>query len=267
MIRVHLAGLGLVAPGLEGWAQAASVLRGEVEYCATPLVPQAPDILSARERRRSSPTVRLALTAALEAVRQSGIPPESLAAVFGSSNGNGLEVHQILEALTKPEHLVSPTQFHNSVHNSAVGYWCISTHCHQASTSIASYDYTFAAALLKGCAQVVAEDVPVLVTAYDLPLPEPLNGKRPVVAPFAMACVLTPKPNDDSIAQLSVSWRGGLVEPCGFAPDSEALQALWLGNPAARALPLLEPLARRQAAAISLQYPAQGCLFVELEPC
>ena len=80
--------------------------------------------------------VRLALTVALEAVNHASVPAEELATVFGSSNGSGLEIHKILEAVSTPEMLVSPTHFHNSVHNSSVGYWCIATGCHQPSTSI-----------------------------------------------------------------------------------------------------------------------------------
>ena len=256
MMQVRVAGIGVLGPGLQGWAKSAPILRGETPYAAEPLVLSAPEILSGRERRRSSPTVRLALNAAHEAVDQAGIPAPDLAAVFGSSNGSGLEIHQILEALTKPEMPVSPTQFHNSVHNSAVGYWCIATSSHQPTTSIAAHDYTVPASILKAAAQSVTENRPVLLTVFDCPFPAPLDGKRHVVAPVAVALVLTPAAVPGARAMMSLSWRAGAGRGGDTRPRVSALSDLWTGNPVGRALPLLEALALGQPATIRLRYPA-----------
>ena len=49
---------------------------------------------------------------------------------------------------------VSPTQFHNSVHNTAAGYWSIATGSQQPTTCLACHDATAAAALLKAMAEV-----------------------------------------------------------------------------------------------------------------
>ena len=91
VMKVYVAGIGVLGPGLQGWAKSAAILRGALPYVAEPLVLDAPAILSGRERRRSSPTIRLALNAAQEAVDQAGIPPGDLATVFGNSCGNGRE--------------------------------------------------------------------------------------------------------------------------------------------------------------------------------
>ncbi len=265
MTQVFIAGIGILGPGLKGWVKSAPVLRGQAPYLKETIELDAPAILTGRERRRSNPTVRLALNAAQEAVDQAGIPAEEMAAVFGSSVGSGLEVHQILEALTKPDMPVSPTQFHNSVHNSAVGYWCIATSCHQASTSIAGYDYTFPAALLKAAVQTVTEDRPVLLSVFDCPFPEPLNQKRPIASPFGVALVLIPSAGPAALAKLSVSWRACASTEEVSAPMILELHQLWQGNPAGRAIPLFEALAVGASAVVELRYPDDGLLVLELQ--
>lgn len=267
MIRLHLRGIGILGEGLTGWTVARAILAGEQTYQQAPLQLEPPEILEGRERRRSSATVRLALNVSSEAVAQSGLAATELAVVFGSSAGSGTEVHQILQALTLPGMPVSPTQFHNSVHNASVGYWCIGTGCHQPSTSIAGYDMTFPAALLKAAAQAASEALPVLLTVTDCPFPEPLHSKRPISAPFGVALVLTPQAGAGSLATLTLDWQTG--NPAGgiSEPRTNALREIWQGNPAGRAIPLLELLARREAGAIALRYPETGHLRVEVAPC
>lgn len=265
-MRVYVAGIGILGPGFQGWAKSAPILQGQIPYIAEPLVLDAPGILASRERRRSGPAIRLALNVAQEAVRQSSIPMPELATVFGTSIGNGLEIHQILESLTTPEMLVSPTLFHNSVHNSAVGNWCIATGCHQPSTSIAAHDFTFPASVLKGVAQAVTEVRPVLLTVFDAPFPEPLDSKRHLAASFAVALVLTPRPGPESKFAMFVSWHHGARDDY-TSPRLPCVYDLFLGNPAARALPLLEVMAHEKPARVRLRYPRSGHLDIELSPC
>lgn len=266
-MQVFVAGLGVLGGGLEGWEETAAVLRGDRPWEARDLVLQPPEILSGRERRRSADTTRLALNAAQEAVLQSGLQAREIAAVFGSANGSGMETHAILKALAAPGMPVSPTQFHNSVHNSAVGYWCIATGCHRPSTSIACHDFTFAAALLKAAAQATSEATAVLLTVSDCPLPSPLNEKRPIKAPFAVSMVITPQREPQSLFRLAVTWRRSTEAIATDLMGAADLRDLWQGNPAARALPLLQAFARRSETTIDLTYPDGGNLAVEVAPC
>ena len=71
--------------------------------------------------------------------------------------------HQICEALARPEREVSPTSFHNSVHNAPAGYWSIATGSRLASTSICAYDVSFAAGLLEAAAYATVEHQPVML--------------------------------------------------------------------------------------------------------
>jgi hypothetical protein len=267
-MEVFVAGLGVLGAGLEGWPETRAILTGQKPWRKQDLVLQAPEILSGRERRRSTETTRLALNAAQEAVTHAGHAATELAAVFGSANGSGLETHLILKALTEPDMPVSPTLFHNSVHNSAVGYWCIATGCHRPSTSIACHDATFPAALLKAAAQAKTEETGVLLTVSDCPLPAPLSGKRPLEGPFAVAMVLTPAQESRSRFRMTASWQTaaagndvtGLREPGDLA-------AFWLGNPAARALPLLQAFALGGDARVIIDYPEAGRLLLQVAPC
>ena len=151
-----------------------------------------PDILPATERRRSSTAVRLAIAVAQEALQTGGLRGDQVATIFASSDGDGEVTHQICEALATPEREVSPTSFHNSVHNAPAGYWSIATGSRLPSTSICAYDLSFAAGLLEAVAHTTVEHQSVLLVASDLPFPAPLHALRPVEHSFAAAFLLTP---------------------------------------------------------------------------
>ena len=107
----------------------------------------------------------------------------------------------------------------------------------------------------------------LLLTCFDSPLPEPLNGKRPVLADFAVALVLTPAQDQRSLAKLSLSWQSDPMAEDITLPGVPELQDLWQGNPAARSLPLLEALARGKKADVGFRFPEKGRLTVALRPC
>ena len=124
-LSASIRGASLWGPGLEGWDASRPILAGESDYVPAASPPPASVLLPSAERRRAGPVIRLALAVAHEAATRSGLPAASLDAVFASSNGDGPVVGAILEALATENgsRVVSPTQFHNSVHNAAAGYW------------------------------------------------------------------------------------------------------------------------------------------------
>ena len=99
--------------------------------------------------------------------------------MFTSSSGDGDNVHAICESARHAERQVSPTRFHNSVHNAAAGYWSIATQCRAASTSLCCHDASFAAGLLEAASQVAVDGKPVALIAYDHPYPAPLRRRAP----------------------------------------------------------------------------------------
>ena len=142
------------------------------------------------ERRRSSDCVRWAVHVAQEAIAQSGLDPCDVPTVFASSGGEMGVLDALCRTLATTERVISPTLFHQSVHNTASGYWGIATSCQQSSTALSCYDDSFAAGLLEAITYVWVEQRPVLLVAYDLSAPAPLNGARPITAGFAVALVL-----------------------------------------------------------------------------
>jgi hypothetical protein len=209
-------------------------------------------------------TLRLALTVAQEAAVASGLPPASLRSVFASGNGDAPLVCGILEGLAaagQQARAVSPTQFHNSVHNAAAGYWGIAHGSTQPATCIGLHDDSFAAGLLKAVAEVAADGTPVLFCAYDHPIPSPLAAKRPTLAPFGTALVLAPDGVGRPLARVSLRYADRVPEHPAM-PRSAALRSLAIGNPAARSLPLLESKAAGPTASQAVPY-LDGSLVAE----
>jgi len=251
-------------PGLPGWASSRTVLAGQHPYAPTPTPAPPPALLPATERRRAGPVVRLALAVAHEAAAASGLPPETLRAVFASSNGDGPVVGAILDALATScanERVVSPTQFHNSVHNAAAGYWSIATASRLPATCIGCNDDSWAAGLLIALAELHATCAPVLLCCYDHPLPAPLYAVRPTGPAFAAALVLAPNGAGPTLAL-----QHDPQAPPRDHPQLPAdLDVLMRQNPAARALPLLAQIARNQPGAHDLPY-LEGRLTLSLQP-
>ena len=259
-LRVEILGIGLLGPGLTDWASGAALLREPARRPALATQIPAPARLAPTERRRAGPAVKAAIVVADQAIAASGLDAATLATVFASSTGEPSNCHALCEALATPERLVSPTRFTNSVHNAAAGYWHIAAHSTAPSTSLGAHDASFGAGLLEAAAQCVANGQPVLLVACDVPYPEPLHSKRPLADTFGVAFVLAPV--QGAGARFAVGL--GADAPPSTCRDA-TLEALRLGNPAARALPLLEAIALRTAGSFVVEGLDGIALQVELE--
>lgn len=273
MMTARILGVGLLGPGLTGWQDGGEILAGRRPLELQEVVPPPPEGLSSRERRRTSPAVRLALAVAKEAVKASAIDPRTLPSVFAWAHGDGTVVQRILEVLATSERHVSPTEFHNSVHNVAVGYWTIAAGSHEPSSSLAAARDTVPAGLLKALAQVRREQRPLLLAVCDSPFPEPLNSACRVGAPFGFALVLAPESHGAGVARVTAGYHAavhgavnGTARTGDERPGIAALHELWERNAAARALPLLERLARRETARLQLSYGNRGRVELGLAP-
>jgi hypothetical protein len=265
MIEVGVEAVEVLGPGLLNWAASRRMLAGEDVYRSAAMVLQAPPQLSAAERRRAIPSVKLALAVGAAAVLQSGHDARSLPAVFASSGADGETIAAVLSALALPNREVSPTRFHNSVHNAPSGYWGIATQSQQAVTSVSCHDASFAAGLLEAAVQAATGGRATLLVAYDLPYPDPLAVVRPLSAGFGVAMVLSPVVSGRAFARLRLCLAGAMdgdVSPCADA----GLEALRRGNPAARSLPLLVMLAGQTTGCLRLAL-SHAVLAVEVCAC
>jgi Beta-ketoacyl synthase, N-terminal domain len=263
VIRAYIEGVGLCGPGLDGWMTSMPVLTGQVAYAPVPANMPACALLPANERRRAPKTVKLALAVSAEACAAAGRDPAELAAIFTSSGGDGETINDILNTLASSQRELSPTKFHNSVHNAPAGYWGIATGAKAASTSLCAHDDSFAAGLLEAVAQMEATGQAVALIAYDVPYPAPLFATRPVSAVFGVALVLSPAPSAASCARLELMLRPGVEAPSPAAP---ALEALRQTTPAARSLPLLAALAGGGTAKVTLDYLSDMALKLSITP-
>ncbi len=264
-MTLYIDGIGITGSGMASWKEAVSVLTGGKGY--TPSEPEyvAPDILPPNERRRSVKSVRLAIQAAREAVDSSGVKMESLPTVFASCLGDGLVIHSLFNSLSKPGRVVSPTAFHNSVHNAPVGYWLIGAGCMEASASIACNESTFGSAFMESAAQLAVEADRILLVAYDIPSPKPLHYAMPFTAAFAVSFSLSKTRSEASVAGVEI----GVAPKTGNRPsemDDPGLEALRAGNPAARSLPLCHALANKRAGKVFVEYSKGSLLRLDIEP-
>jgi hypothetical protein len=252
-VRLRSTRVGAVGPGLASWDAAAPILRGAVAYQPAPVPKPAVERVPARERRRTTFTIALALAAAEQALGafEQGVP---LPTVFACSGGDTEIIDRICRALLEPGRPVSPADFHHSVHNAPAGYWSIACHDRAPTVSLSAYDASFAAGLIEGATQLASGAGRVLLVAYDTPAPAPIWRFRPLLAPFATALVLesTGVPDDGGGGlELTLDLVDRAPETMMADPELEALRR---GNPAARALPLLELVARGRPGEIALPY-------------
>jgi Beta-ketoacyl synthase, N-terminal domain len=261
----YVEGIGVLGPGLRGWRAARAVLAGEEAYRPERTAIPASELLPPPERRRAGVPVRLALAVGGEAFTSAGRDAAATATVFTSSSGDGEILHRLCEALATPQREVSPTQFMNSVHNAAAGYWSIATHSHEPSTSLCRHDTSFAAGLLESAAQIAVEERPVALIAYDHPYVEPLHAARPISGEFGVALVMTPHAGAHSLAALELELAPGDARESRLSDPG--LEATRLSNPAARSLPLLVALARNAAETVVFKYAESASLRARVAPC
>ena len=248
-LTANIEGIGLLGPGLDG-GNAAAVLTGRSPYVRQPTIVPIPEGLPPAERRRLGLVVKLALNVGLRAIANAGVEADALPAVFASSGGDGQNCHEICQGLANDERSISPTRFHNSVHNVAACYWSIANGARAPSNSLCAYDASFAAGLLESLTQVVVEGGPNLLIAYDSQYPEPLFSKRPIPDAFGIALLLSPERRPGSLARLTASLTDIEAQTL-VQPELEKLRAT---IPAARGLPLLQSIAVRRTSRVVLEY-------------
>ena len=258
-LDIGIEGIGVWSPELTCWPEAKNILCGNAEAMADAAARPPAAILPAGERRRAPEPVLAALEAAQQACAMARREPRDLAHVFASAYGDLAINDYLCATLARAPREVSPTKFHNCVHNAPAGYWAIATGCHENSSAVSAGDETFGAGLLEAALLAHGGSHGVLLCVYDVPASGPLRDVIACHSTFAAALVLAPS-SPRAIARTTV--RVG-DDATTLAPVPSLLHACHAGNPAAASLPLLTTLARREPAA--LRVAAAPSLHLHLE--
>ena len=253
-------GVGVAAAGMPNWDTARAILRGERCYQPDPFKPVRTALLPRNEARRAGTSVRLAFQAAEQAC--AGYDPSQRATVFASSAADTDIADKICANLADPNGAVSPTQFHNSVHNTPAGYWSIATGSREPASSLSGGRDTFAAGLLETWATLAHDGEAVLFVTFEAGGGGLIATRRPdIVDSFAVALLLAP--GGDQRPTLEA------MEPTQ-APattlDDALLERYRHHNPAARSLSLLAALATSDHERVVVE-SGQGNIAVSARGC
>ncbi len=246
---LYLDGIGFWATGLPDWPAARAAFLGEQTSQSGDARRPSPALLPPAERRRAPDSVVLAIEAASQAIAQSGMNPADVATVFATAYGDTAITDYMCSTLVEHPALISPTKFHNSVHNAAAGYWTIGTHCTAPSSALSAFDCSFAAGFVEAATQSAADVCPVLLVGYDIEASGALVSVTASRGLLAVALVLSPMASERTVATISWTLRSGSGQVTQIRSDAaRRLQH----NGSADALPLFESLARGSADPVAM---------------
>ena len=204
----YIAGIGLWGPSfdsLDSYLDVAKEFQQDADpniELAAPVKP-VPKLIPANERRRAPLAVKAAVSVCEQALAMSGLSSNELACVFGSSMGDTDLTDYMCRVLAQDPALLSPTKFHNSVHNAAAGYWTIASDCQQAANSVAAQEFTAGMSLFEAASQARYEEQPVMLALFDTAVSSSYRSLYDLADSFACALVLIPE--CDSLRELTKS--------------------------------------------------------------
>jgi hypothetical protein len=229
-------GIGFWSTGLPDWHAARAFVRDGTLPDAAPARP-SPQLLAPNERRRAPDTVAVALEVALAACNDAGRDPKALPSVFASTHGDLGITDYMCATLAADPRSISPTRFHNSVHNAAAGYWTIGAGCTQATTAISAHAASFAEGLVEALVQLAAGEEAVLLVGYDGSAAGPLSPISRSTGLLGGALVLSRKAKADA-PRIEVR-----LQPGDASTEAPRLSGVAGANAMAPMLPLFEALA------------------------
>jgi hypothetical protein len=246
---VAIEGVAFWHTRLPGWTIARAVMCGEQDAPAASAARPTPSLLAPTERRRAPDTVALALEVAARACEAANRSPAQLRSVFASTYGDlGISDYMCATLAGTPT-LISPTKFHNSVHNAAAGYWTIGTSSHASYTAISAHRYTFASAVLEAATQVACDGQPVVCVAFDVESKGPLGTVAPSRGLLGAALVLAALRSE---SQRGLSLRIAQGSAADITPARSPAAPLVAENALAPCLPFFEVLAHSMSGNVTL---------------
>jgi hypothetical protein len=254
-------GVALWAPRIPGWTVARPVLRGQTKAQAQPAPRPAPPLLAPTERRRAPDTVAIALEVAAGACQNAGADPRELASVFACTEGDLAITDYMSETLAKTPTLISPTRFHNSVHNAAAGYWTIGTGCMRPYTALSAHRFTFGEGLLEALVQAESSGRATLLVAYDIESRGPLATVAPSRGIVGAGVIVTPTAGARPLARIRWATARGTERTAALPRNAE----LVAGNAMAACLPFFEAIAIEEDRTVRLGLNQSLSLEIQFE--
>lgn len=202
-----------------------------------------PNLIPPRESRRAPQSVKMAVEVLDQACSMASLDPSTAAVVFSSAMGDMQITDYMCRILSATPRLVSPTRFHNSVHNATTGYWSIASQTHAPTNAVSAYGYTAPMAFLEAACQASEDNLPVVLVTQEMAAPTALYSACPSEQPFSLALLIT-EPGYCENPMASIGLR---VEPKSVnwpnLPDD--LKQSFDGNFGARLLPLIAHIAAK----------------------
>jgi hypothetical protein len=267
MAELAIRGVGFWSPGVASWAQARELIETGADWPDSVGGRAIPTLMPANERRRAPDGVLLALAVAEQACTDAGMDPRDLPSVFVSAYGDLAINDYMCASLAAPAPMLSPTKFHNSVHNAPSGYWSIATGSTTPTTALAGYRDSFAAGLLEAATQVAETGGAMLLVAYDIAGVGPMIEVTGCSAPFGCALILdsTADAAGEFLTRLRLAVISGNATPS--RADSAGLAGLASANPIAQgAGALLQALTTKSAQRIILPLTPGLDLALQVQP-
>jgi hypothetical protein len=146
-------------------------------------------LLPAALRRRTSTLTRAVVEVAGAAAQAADVALAELPVVVATDLGELVTTVDLLAMMNDGDGALSPTKFHNSVHNTASAYLGIATGNRRPATAVAAGAATCGVGLLEAALLLQDGHAHVLLILADEPVPAPLPG--PAVGAWeALALVL-----------------------------------------------------------------------------
>ena len=199
--------------------------------------------LPSRLRRRTSMLTRMAAEVFGRIAERGALDSARIATVHASAYGEIATTLGLLDMMQEDDGAVSPTRFHNSVHNTGAGYLSIATGNRGFSTAVAAGTRTVAAALCEAVALLATQEPEVVLLVAEEPVGAPfaeLVRHGPLAVGFHLSREAGPRSMCFRVQRGPVD--GTIGEDDGELASNPCLPALWLARAVGAARPARVPL-------------------------
>jgi hypothetical protein len=179
-----------------------------------------------------------------QACEASQVDLAAVPTVFATARGEIETLHVLLEMLYADGEL-SPARFHNSVYNTASGYFSIAAGNRSFTTTLAGGNETVALGLLEACCVLEEHQGSVVAAFGDETVTLPFLRKDGTEGLAAALCLSATRPASGCLGLISTPRRGRVADLAAFPPAYDS-------NPVAPALAVVQGLQRGTTGTVAL---------------